>query len=493
MIHIIIVAIMFFRRIKDLAKVAIIGCGVIGAAVAYKLSKYNVETLIVEAENDIADGTTKANSAIIHAGYDPEPGTLMARLNVEGVKQALEISKKLDVPYKRIGSYVLAFSEGDCKTIERLLGNAEANGVEGCEIISGDELRKREPNISEEVLAALWAPTAGIINPWEYCIAMAETAVRNGAGLKLNSRVESIDKTENGYVLHTSSGDIDADYVVNAAGTASDRIHNMVAAPTFRVVHSKGEYYIFDKEEGTRVGAVIFQCPSKVGKGVLVAPTVEGNLILGPNAVDCDGDDLSVTAEGLAFIRKAAARSVPNVNYGNAIRNFAGVRANTDKSDFIIGVAAEHFIDLAGIKSPGLSSAPAIADEALKLLSQEGLELTEKSEYVDSRKKVRFRDMNREEREELIKSNPAYGKVVCRCETVTEGEILDAIHSPIPARTLDGVKRRCSSGMGRCQGGFCGPRIVEILAREYGVSEADIEKDKTGSYILCGETKEEKC
>ena len=467
-----------------MAKVAIIGCGVVGAAVAYKLSRYDADIVIVEAENDIADGTTKANSAIIHAGYDPEPGTLMARLNVEGVKQALEISEKLDVPYKRIGSYVLAFSEEDCRTIEKLLSNSVANGVEGCEILSGDEVRKREPNISEEVIAALWAPTAGIINPWEYCIAMAETAVRNGADLKLNSRVESIDKADNGYVLHTSSGDIEADYVVNAAGTFADKIHNMVAEPVFRTVHSKGEYYIFDKEEGTRVGAVIFQCPSKVGKGVLVAPTVEGNLILGPNAVDCDGDDLSVTAEGLEFIRKAAS---------NAIRNFTGVRANTDKSDFIIGVAAEDFIDLAGIKSPGLSSAPAIADEALKLLEGEGLKLNEKAEYVDSRKKVRFRDLNREEREELIKSNPSYGKVVCRCETVTEGEILDAIHSPIPARTLDGVKRRCSSGMGRCQGGFCGPRIVELLAREYGVSEADIEKDKTGSYILCGETKEEKC
>jgi glycerol-3-phosphate dehydrogenase len=472
-----------------LSKIAVIGCGVTGAAAAYKLSMYDDEIVIIEKENDVADGTTKANSAIIHAGYDPEPGTLMAKLNVEGTRQAEEICRKLDVPYRRTGSYVLAFSAEEEKVLERLLSNAEANGVPGAEIITGEEARRREPALSEDVKAALWAQSAGIINPWEYCIAMAETAVRNGAELMLDTEVTGIERLEKGFRIKTSKGDVTADYVINAAGVDSGRIHEMAAPKTFNIVPTKGEYYVFDKEEGDRVGAVIFQCPTSRGKGVLVSPTVDGNLIVGPNAVPCDADDLSVTASGLSEIRAAGAKSVPGVNYGAAIRNFAGVRANSDAGDFIISMACPGFLDLAGICSPGLSSAPAIADMAIELLEKDGLVHKKKENAVDSRRKIRFREMGFKEREELVKSDPAYGRVICRCETVTEGEIRDALESPIPARTLDGVKRRCGTGMGRCQGGFCGPRIVEILAEKYGVGEDMIEKDRTGSRILTGETK----
>ena len=327
--------------------VAIIGCGVVGAAAAYELSHYPLHTAIFEAENDVADCTTKANSAILHAGYDPEPGTRMARLNVEGVALAKEICARLDVPYRQCGSLVLALSPAELPHLQKLYENGLANGVPGIRLLSAEETRAMEPGLSPEVAGALYAPSAAIVSPWEYALAMAEVAVRNGVELHLSSPVTGIQKTASGWALTTPSGVVEARYVVNAAGIRADAVHDMAAPHRFTIQPTRGEYYLLDKSEGTRVQHVIFQCPNENGKGVLVAPTVHGNLIVGPNAEPVAGDDTACTAAGLAFVSAAARRSVPDIRFGESIRNFAGVRANVDTGDFVIGEAegAPGFID----------------------------------------------------------------------------------------------------------------------------------------------------
>lgn len=471
--------------------VAIIGCGVIGAAAAYTLARYQLKVLVLEAENDVADGTTKANSAIIHAGYDPEPGTRMARLDVLGNRLAGEICERLDVPFKRNGSLVLAFSEEEIPHLKKLYSNGVANGVPGIRLLDADQVRELEPNLSDRVVAALYAPSAGVISPWEYALAMAQVAVRNGVRLERSSRVTAIRKLEGeGYELHTGTGDYRARRVINAAGLHSEEIHNMVAPPSFHIQPTRGQYYLLDKSEGSRVNCVIFQCPTKLGKGILVSPTVHGNLIVGPDAELVDGDDTSTTAAALEQVAQLGRKSVPSVDLRASIRNFAGVRANSDRGDFVIEEAAPGFIDLAGIKSPGLSSAPAIALEAVELLKGTGLELREDPDFVDGRRRPRFKELGEAEKRALIAKDPAYGRVICRCETVTEGEILEAVRAPIPPVSVDGVKRRCSAGMGRCQGGFCGPRVLEILSRELHRDPTEILKDKAGTVILTGQTKQ---
>jgi len=469
--------------------VAIIGSGIVGAACAYRLSRFNLKTVVIEKNNDVCCGTTKANSAIIHAGYDPKPNTLMARLNVEGSKMTQEICEKLDIPYKQIGSLVVAFSEEEAKTIEELYQRGIKNGVQGVKVIGKDELKKLEPNISDEAVCALYAPTAAIVNPWEYGLAMAETAVRNGTEIMLEAEVTGIDKNENSWNIHTAKGDIEAEYVINAAGVNSDDIHNMVAEETFRILPSAGEYYLLDKSEGTRVSHIVFQCPNKEGKGTLVAPTVHGNLIVGPNSVSGDKEDISTKTASLDFIRETAAKSVPSIAFRENIRNFTGIRANSTINDFIIEFAAEHFLDLAGIKSPGLSAAPAIAKTAEEMLIENGLEAVEKENFIDKRTHIVFKHLSAPVKNQVIYQNPAYGRVICRCETITEGEIIADLNSPIPPVSLDGIKRRAGSGMGRCQGGFCGPKILEIMAKFKNTDYENILQDNTGSYILTEPTK----
>ncbi len=474
--------------------VTVIGCGVIGAATAAMLAKYDLSVMVLEAQNDVATGTTKANSAIIHAGYDPEPETQMARLNVEGNRLCKEWAKQLDVPCKEIGSLVLAFDEADLAMINELYRRGVANGVPELKLLSAEELLAMEPNLSHEVKGALLAPSAAVISPWDFCLALAETAVKNGAQLKRSAPVTAIEKIEGGYRLHTPQGAVESRMVVNAAGVFADKVHDMIAPHAFTTHPSRGEYYLMDKSQGALVDHVVFQCPNKDGKGVLVSPTVHGNLIVGPNAEPvAEGDDVAVTADGLAFVRRQAAKSVPEINYRDSIRNFAGVRAVTDQPDFVIAEAegAPGFIDLGGIKSPGLSSAPAIALQAVELLGKAGLTLKEKENYVFERRETRFKELSSDEKAKLVEKSPAYGRVICRCETITEGEIIAALHSPIPPVSVDGVKRRCNAGMGRCQGGFCGPRVQEIIARELGVPQTEVLQDKAGSRILLCKTKGE--
>lgn len=471
--------------------VAIIGSGITGSACAYFLSKYRLKIAVIEKNNDVCCGTTKANSAIIHAGYDPHPETLMAKLNVKGSAMAKEICAKLDVPYNQIGSLVVAFSEEETKTVEELFERGNANGVPNLKILNREELKEAEPMISDEALCALYAPSAAIVNPWEYGLAMAETAVRNGAEVLLESEVTSIKKENGVFKITAGEKEIEAKYVINAAGVNCDDVHNMIAPPKFRVIPSAGEYYLLDKSEGKRARHVIFQCPNKDGKGVLVSPTVHGNLIVGPNADARDKDDTSTKTRCLDFVREKAVKSVPSINFRENIRNFTGVRAATEIDDFIIEFACEGFLDLAGIKSPGLSAAPAIAELAVKMLGESGLALEEKESFTDERTHLRFKHLSDEEKNNAVKKNSAYGRVICRCETITEGEIIDALNSPIPPVSLDGIKRRAGTGMGRCQGGFCGPKVLEIMAKYKNEPFEAVLQDNTGSVILTGKTKSE--
>lgn len=471
--------------------ITIIGCGVVGASIAYNLSHCQGNFLVLERENDIAMGTTKANSAIVHAGYDPVPGSLMAKLNVRGSALMEDLCKRLSVAYKRTGSMVAAFSQEDRASLDILYQRGVENGVQDLQILDGDQARALEPALSPQVTAVLLAPSAAVVDPWGLCIAEMEVAVRNGVELRLNSPVTGIRAREGYFELETPEGQVETRAVINCAGCHAEEVSAMAGTPGFHTTPSRGQYYLLDKSSGDLVHHVIFQCPDRLGKGVLVAPTVHGNLIVGPNAEPSEADDTATTRKGLDQVAATARHSVPSVDLRQCIRNFAGVRANTDHEDFIIGPLKEHpfFIQVAGIRSPGLSAAPAIGEYVVDLVKETGISLVPKEHYSDGRTVVRFKDLTQEEKLEMVRKNPLYGRVICRCETITEGEIVDAIHSPIPPCSIDGIKRRAGAGMGRCQGGFCGPRVMEILARELGVPQEQIGQDQNGTYIISGKLK----
>ena len=473
--------------------VAIIGCGVVGAACAYTLSKYTISCVVLEEQNDVATGTTKANSAILHAGYDPPAGSEMAALNVQGVKLAKQICADLDVPYKQVGSLVVGYDKSQLAQIQALYQNGVANGVSGLAILSGEKAKKMEPSLSEKVMGALYAPTAAIVSPWEYALAMAQVAVKNGVTLKLNSKVQTIAWDQDHFDLTTEKETVSARFVINAAGVFAHQVASMLGKPAFESKPARGMYYLLDKSEGERVHHIVFSCPTKLGKGVLVTPTVDGNLIVGPDHVPSLPDDTATTAKGLEEVAAAAKINVPSINFRANIRNFAGVRAATDQKGFAISAdkSYPHMIHLAGIQSPGLSAAPAIATKARDMLSKAGLLLIDKPHFDGRRSHTVFARLTPLQKRDLIKSNPDYGQVVCRCQCITKGEILQSLQQPIPPVSVDGVKRRCGAGMGRCQGGFCGPGVVQILAQHYGVSPVDILQDLNGSYLLTGKTKGE--
>ncbi len=471
--------------------VAIIGAGICGSALAFELSRFKLKICLIEKENDVSMGATRANSAIIHAGYDPEPGTLMAKYNVRGSEKAQQLCEDLDVLYKKIGSLVLAFNEKEHKTVEELYKRGCDNGLRSVDIIYKDEILKREPYISSEVYSALVAPDCAVVSPWEYCAALAEVAYNNGVEVKTQSAVTDIKKSKDMFTIVTDKGEIEARVVVNAAGVGADKINNMVGGKPFTIKPNKGEYYLLDKNQGYLLNSVVFQCPNEHGKGVLVSPTVHGNLIVGPNAEDCEPDDDSTTAEGLLSVKQRAVKSVPNINFRENTRNFAGIRANSSLSDFIIGEEAScpGFFNIAGIKSPGLSSAVAIAEDVAEMVVAK-LPGTEKNkDFVGTRKMLRVAYLNHEERAKAVKENSLYGRVVCRCEGVTEGEIIDALHRPFAPKSLAGVKRRCFAGSGRCQGGFCGPKIVELISEHFNIKPEEVLLDAPGSNQIVGYTK----
>ena len=473
--------------------VAVIGAGVVGSLITRELSKYNLKIALLERCNDCAMGATKANSAIVHAGFDAKPGSLKAKLNVRGVELMKKFCKELNVPLINNGAIVVAFSDEEMPHLEELLDRGEKNGVPGLHIVNREELVKIEPNIGDAAVGALVAPTSSIVCPYELTIAGVENAVTNGAEFIRNCEVKNIKSEDGEFVLDTTAGEIRAEYVINAAGVYSGKIANLIGDNSVEIIVRHGDYYLLDKSQGTLAKHTIFQCPTKMGKGVLVSPTVDGNLIVGPTALDIDdGDDVSTTSEGLNAIYTAATKSVPLVSLRNAITSFSGNRAHPVSDDFVIGSSAvnKKFINAAGIESPGLSSAPAIAEMVEEILNDLTGGMEKKSDYNPVRPEpVRFRHMSTEERAELINKNKAYGRIVCRCETITEGEIIDAIHAPAGARDVDGVKRRTRAGMGRCQGGFCGSKVVEILARELGVPMNEITKFGGESRIMYDKTK----
>ncbi|MEW9122000.1 MAG: NAD(P)/FAD-dependent oxidoreductase [Thermotaleaceae bacterium] len=473
--------------------VAIIGAGIIGTCIARELSKFNVKAVLIEKDTDVANGTTKANSAIVHAGYDAKPGTLKAKFNVAGNAMFDQICKELEVPFKRIGSFVVAFNESEMKTLEELYQRGLQNGVPDMEILSKEQVLAVEPNLSDKLVGALHAKTGGIVGPWELAIAAAENAADNGLEIRLESKVTNIEKLSHGYRIFMEDQQLDARYVINCAGLYADEIHNMVALPAFKILPRRGQYNIFDKGVGNFINKVVFPCPNEFGKGVLIAPTVHGNLLVGPDAEDLeDKEDLGTTLEGLSFIREHSAKSAEKVPFYAAITAFAGLRARPSTGDFIIEEieTAKGFIDVAGIESPGLTAAPAIGSHVVELLNTIAGGLQKKEDFNPRRKKVvHFMDLSKEEKAALIEKDPRYGRIICRCENITEGEIVDVIKRNAGARTLDGVKRRARPGSGRCQGGFCGPRVMEILAKEMEVDITEVVKDSSKSYILTGPTK----
>ena len=471
--------------------VAVIGAGVVGASIARELSRYKLSTVVVERCEDVCSGTSKANSAIVHAGYDAVPGSLKAKFNVRGAELIRELSKKLDFDYRENGSMVISLSPEGHAGLMTLLEKGEKNGVKDLEIISGDRAREIEPALSPEVVEALLVPHGAIVCPFLMTIAFAENAAENGAEFRFLEDVTGIMPDDGRFILSVNGEEkYDVKYVVNAAGVYADKINNMVSAKKLSITPRRGEYVLMDREVGGLVDHTIFQLPTKLGKGVLVTPTVHGNLLVGPNADPLeDKEDISVTADGMDEIKSKALLSVPSIPYNKMITSFAGLRAHESGDDFIIGEAedCEGFFNAAGIASPGLSSAPAIGEYLAKLIAEKA-GAQEKSDFIDERKGfIRITKLSPEERNVLIAERPEYGRIVCRCEEVTEGEIEDAIRRPVGARSLDGIKRRVRQGMGRCQAGFCTPKAIEILARELGISEEDVCKNIPGSEMLTGE------
>lgn len=471
--------------------VVIVGAGVIGGMVARELSKYQLSVCLLEKENDVGVETSRANSGIIHGGYDPEPGTLKAELNTIGVAMLFEAARELNVHHKNCGSFVCAFgtAEEDA-AIEELFERGQKNGIPGLAILSGDEARAMEPNLSEKVSKVLHVPNAGIICPYDLTIAAVGNAMDNGVELKRNFEVVSVEKKD-GFVLTAENGEtVEGRYLVNCAGAYSDKVAAMAGDGFFEIIPRAGEYMLLDKAEGERVSRTIFQVPSAEGKGILVTPTVDGNLLTGPTAIKvASPENTETTAEGLATVERLAAKSVPSVNFRQVITSFAGVRASVKGGDFIIQPSekVEHLIHVAGIDSPGLTCCVSIARKVVELLAGAGLALENKPDWNGGRENPHaFQEMTDEEKDIYIKAHPEFGKIVCRCETVSEGEIRAAIRRNPPATDLDGVKRRTRSGMGRCQGGFCSPYVMRLIAQECGIKMEEVTKFGKGSEPLIG-------
>lgn len=473
--------------------VIIIGAGVSGCAVARELAKYKVSACVVEKEEDVCCGTSKANSAIVHAGYDAENGSLMAKLNVLGNEIMEPLSKELDFPFRRNGSMVVCLKEEDEYKLYDLMENGKKNGVKGLKILSREEAISIEPNLSDEVTKVLYAPTGGIVCPFNLTIALAENAFVNGIDFKFNVEVEHIEKKQSNYVLKTSEGIMETKVVINAAGVYADKFHNMVSANKMHIIPRRGDYCLLDKSAGNHVSSTIFSLPEKNGKGVLVAPTVHGNLIVGPTAIDIeDKECIKTTKEGLDRVNEQSKKSVKNIPMGQVITSFAGLRAHENRHEFFIEEVedAKGFIDVAGIESPGLSSAPAIGVMAAEI-TRDILDLKINESFVGKRRGILNPSLlSKEEHKALIKENKAYGNIICRCEMVTEGEIIDSIKRPLGAKSLDGVKRRTRAGMGRCQSGFCSPKTIEILARELNIDKMDVTKSGGHSQLIVGKLKE---
>ncbi len=467
----------------------IIGAGVVGANIAAEMARYNLKIGLLEKNLDVCEETSKANSGIVHSGYDALPGTLKAKYNVLGSNMMESLCKRLQVPYRRNGSLIIAHKDQGTEKLEELRKQGVANGVEKLRIIGQDEIFTLEPNLNPDVTYALYAPTGGIVDPFQLTIGPAEIACQNGVKFFFDAAVTGITREQGVFVIQSKKGVFRTKTIINAAGVFSDDINNWLSNDKKTIKPRKGEYCLFDKEVGNLVSSTIFQLPTAAGKGVLVTPTAEGNLLVGPNSLEkYDKEDTMTSAEGLDYVLNTASKSVANVPTRFIITGFAGIRASEIGGDFVLGEAKDvpGFFNALGIESPGLSAAPAIAVDMAKWVA-EYLHAELKKVYIDKREElVRFEQLSNEERQKLFLKNPDYGRVICRCELVTLAEIKNAIHRPLGATTVDGIKRRTRAGSGRCQGGFCSPKVLDILARELGKDPREIEKFSEKSTFLVG-------
>lgn len=471
--------------------ILIIGAGVTGCAVARVLSRYAGSLTVLDRACDVAEGASKANSGIVHAGFDAHPGTLKARLNVEGAKMYPALCRELGVPYGQPGALVIGFTEEDRATLETLVRQGEENGVPGVRLLERDEVLQMEPNTNPDVLCALYAPTSGLTSPYEMTFALADHAAVNGAVFRMNEEVSGLRRDEADGLWHVSSasGEYTARVLVNCAGVGSAKLHNLISDDPLTIIDRRGQYYLMDRMSPLPFHMTMFQCPTRMGKGVLVSPTVHGNLLLGPSAEDIPDElDTATTADGLAFVLDKAKLTWPGASTRGTITNFSGIRAHEAKGDFVIGAVkgAKNAYETVGIESPGLSAAPAIAEMLGEIIAREQ-GLTRKAEIVAAPSRPKpFYAMTTSERAAAVAADPLYGKLVCRCEVVTEAEIRQAIRRPVGARTIDGVKRRTRAGMGRCQGGFCSPRVAELLAEELHIPMTEVTKCGGKSVLLTG-------
>ena len=475
--------------------VIIIGGGVTGCFIARELSRYDLNIALVEKEPDVCTGTSKANTALIHAGFNADSNKLKGRLNVRGNKLYHErVQHELDVPIEWLGAMVVAEDEADIQKLEAILANGQKNDVPDLEIVKGDRLYELEPHLSEDAVAALYAPTAGIVNPFELTVALANNAARNGVDVFLEAEVEDIEDKGDHKLVKTVKGEMEAGLVINAAGLYADKIANMVGIDKFKITPRRGEYYLYDKKMELNLQKTIFPVPTEVSKGIVVTPTDERNVLIGPNAEEIDNvENKSTTRKGLDKVMEGANKTVPGLSKKGIIREFVGLRpAIKETGDFLIEASDEvsGFINVAGIQSPGLASSPAIAEMVVGIVKEELGDLNEKSDFDPNYQgPPKFRHMTHAEQAKLVEENPDYGQIICRCETVTKGEILDIIREPVGARTVNAVKRRARPGAGRCQGGFCEPKVVSILAEELGIEENEVCLESAKSKLLKEKTK----
>ena len=478
------------RNIHD---VLIIGAGVVGTMIARELSQYQLDIVILDKNNDAGDGTSSANSAIVHSGYDPEPGSLKAKFNVLGNAKFPKLVEELDVPFIQCGSLTIATEDEQIPVLKELMERSKLNGVE-VKLLNKDEVLKMEPNINPEVKGALFAPTAGIIDPFNLVVHAMENAIDNGVKFLRNQEVLGINK-EDVYIVKTNKEEFYARIVINAAGLKSDKIARMIEDIDWAITPRKGEYYLLDHYAEGLVNHTIFPLPSKKGKGVLVSQTTSGNYIVGPSSEPAEADDVSTDTFTLNNIKKAAMLMVPSIPFNQTIRVFAGERATCTRHDFIVEYAKSdnHFINVAGIESPGFVSSPAIAEYVVETLIRPLITLKSNPKYNPCVKKYhRMFYLSEEEKLQAIKENPDYGEIVCNCEHISLGEIEDALSRSCPPVSIKGVKRRTRAGYGKCQGGFCQPKVLMLLAKHYGVSPTQIPLAEEGSYIIDREIKEGK-
>jgi len=456
--------------------ICIIGAGVVGMNIARELAKYELTVCVLDKGEDVSSGCSKANSGIVHGGYSDEPGTLRAELCVKGNGMYEQLNRELNFGYRKTGSFVLAFSEEDLVKLDKLYEQGMANGVLGLELMNGDKVRQLEPYVSQNVVGALYCENAGVTSPYEFVIALAENAVENGVELRLTTEVLGIAKQEDHFILSTTAGTVAARYVINCAGIYSDEVARMVGIHDFRIVPRRGQYVLLDKDQNYLAKSVIFQVPTKLGKGILVTTTYHGNLMIGPNAEEIDDkEDVGTDEKALEYIVNMASMSIPDFDMRKALTSFSGNRPISNRNDFIIEESrVKQFINLIGIDSPGLTSSPAIALKVVDILRQAGLALTKKAGFQPYRRPIIQKKAD--DFAGSTESTDPATHIICRCEKVTEAEIVDSLHRGIPVTSVNAVKRRTRSGMGSCQGAFCGPRVRQIVARELNIPLEEIQQ-----------------